>query len=358
MQALSGSSRLAWVRGLSVALACAACSAGATDGNPDDAAMLPAFPGAGGTSTVAPNQPGRANNNSSGSSSTPASPNTNSGNSNDANQTGGGPVAPTNNGGNTSGSSNTGGTNTGSAGAGGSAASSSNGGAAGTQSVPPQDPGNQQPPPPAPGDAFFLDGFEGVAAGASPSTSIWTVFDNYNQTSVSANVQVSAGNAHSGGQALRVAAASGRSGIVASLPQASYFVRAWLQVDSAPRGPVLIGLGTDQNAETRLRIFNQSWATINAVPGDAVRPDGATSGNCPTCITLVPNQWFCAEMSVDNVAKTATLWINGVEAAALTNAPAQPAAPKMFVGSMGLEGGQTGVWIDDVVAGRTRIGCD
>jgi hypothetical protein len=155
-----------------------------------------------------------------------------------------------------------------------------------------------------------------------------------------------------------VAAASGRSGIVASLSQASYFVRAWLQVDAAPRGPVLIGVGTDQNAETRLRIFNQSWATINAVPGDAVRPEGATSGNCPTCVTIVPNQWFCAEMSVDNVARTTTLWINEVEAATLTNAPNQPAAPKLFIGSMGLEGGQTGVWIDDVVAGPTRIFCD
>ena len=225
-------------------------------------------------------------------------------------------------------------------------------------------PGNTVPPvPPAPSNQdcpgqFFCDGFEGVAAGSSPSASLWKLFDNYNSPPTSANVQVSAANAHGGSRAVRVVAASGRSGIEANLPQASYFVRAWLQVDSAPRGPVLIGLGADQNAETRLRIFNQSWATINAVPGDAVRPEGATSGNCPTCVTLVPNQWFCAEMSVDNSAKTATLWIDDVEATTLTNAPAQPAAPKMFVGSMGLEGGQTGVWIDDVVAGPARIGCD
>ena len=64
----------------------------------------------------------------------------------------------------------------------------------------------------------------------------------------------------------------------------------------------------------------------------------------------------------DNAAQAATLWIDGVEAAEIVNGeggwPVQPATPAMFVGSMGLQGGQTGVWIDDVAAGPVRIGCD
>ena len=56
------------------------------------------------------------------------------------------------------------------------------------------------------------------------------------------------------------------------------------------------------------------------------------------------------------------LWIDGVEAASIANGeggwPVQPASPQMFVGSMGLQGGETAVWIDDVAAGPQRIGCN
>ncbi|HVZ32358.1 MAG TPA: hypothetical protein VG963_08030, partial [Polyangiaceae bacterium] len=207
---------------------------------------------------------------------------------------------------------------------------------------------------------FFCDGFENVAAGAgsAPATSLWQVIDSYTPTPQSDNVQISTANAHSGKQAVRISSTGSRTGIQAVLPQNTFFMRAWLQVDAVPRGPVLIGLGTDQHAETRLRIFNQSWATINAVPGDGVEPNGATSGNCPDCVTLVTNRWFCAEMGIDSNAKTATLWIDGVQAATLPNDPSQPDKPNMFIGNMALEGGQTGVLIDDVVAGPTRIGCN
>jgi hypothetical protein len=253
----------------------------------------------------------------------------------------------------------------GTAGAGGSSAGPATSVATGgTGSMPPPGGDIAQGTPPVPNTSdctgqFFCDGFEDVAAGASPNAALWKVMDSYNLvTKPTANVQVSAANAHSGGQALRVVGAQARSGAIATLPQSQYFLRVWLQVDAAPRGPVLMGLGADQNDETRLRIFNQSWATINVIPGDAVFPNGATSGNCPTCVTLMPNRWFCAEFFIDGAAQTATLWINEVEAATLTGASRQPAAPQAFLGSMGLEGGSTGVWVDDVVAGPARIGCD
>jgi hypothetical protein len=210
---------------------------------------------------------------------------------------------------------------------------------------------------------FFCDDFEGVADGASPTAALWTIIDGYSERPASANVQVSADNARSGGQALRVANTNSRAGVRGRLPQTRYFVRAWFQIDSAPVGPVFIGLGTDQNSEARLRIQGQSFATINTVgPGDKVHPDAANSGNCPDCVTLTPNNWFCAEMFIDNAAQNATLWIDDVEAATLVNGdggwPVQPANPALFLGSMSVQGGQTGVWIDDVVAGPNRIGCD
>ncbi|MEO8178481.1 MAG: hypothetical protein ABI895_06575 [Deltaproteobacteria bacterium] len=248
-------------------------------------------------------------------------------------------------------------------------------GSAGSSTMPPTPPPTNPPPvnppptnpPPAanancPGQ-FLCETFEGVAAGASPNAAIWQVFANYSRVTQDAAVQVSTAQAHTGTQSLRVTASSGRSGIVATLPQNRYFLRAWLQVEAVPLGPVFIGLGTDQNSETRLRIQGRSFATINTVgPGDFVHPDQANSGNCPNCVTLTPNRWFCAEFSIDNATQAATLWIDGVEAASIVNGqggwPVQPAAPKLFLGSMGVQGGQAGVFIDDVAVGSTRIGCN
>jgi hypothetical protein len=230
---------------------------------------------------------------------------------------------------------------------------------------PAQNPPPTTPPPPLNADcatAFFCDGFENVADGASPSASLWSIIDGYSVRPQSANVLVSADNARSGASALRVTGTNSRTGVRATLPQTRYFVRAWLQIDSASPGPVFIGLGTDQNSEARLRIQGSSFATINSVgPGDKVHPD-ANDGNCPECITLVPNEWFCAEFFMDDATQNATLWIDGVEAASKVNGdggwPVQPDNPFFFLGSMSVQGAISGVWIDDVAAGPARLGCD
>jgi hypothetical protein len=203
-----------------------------------------------------------------------------------------------------------------------------------------------------------------VPAGAFITSSTWQVIDGYAEDTQSANVLVSTDQAHTGQQSLRVLGSGARNGIVATLPQNSYFMRAWLRVDATPLGPVFIGLGTDQNSETRLRIQGQQFGTINAfggTAGDLVRPAAANAGNCPDCVALAANEWFCAEFSIDNATETATLWINGVEAATVAGADGwapQPAAPKLYLGSMGLQGGMAGVYIDDVAVGTTRINCD
>jgi hypothetical protein len=222
-------------------------------------------------------------------------------------------------------------------------------------------------PPPAgnagcPGQLLCED-FEGVAAGSFLTSNTWQVIDGYAADTESANVLVSTDQAHTGEQSLRVLASGARNGIVATLPMNRYFLRAWLRVDAAPLGPVFIGLGTDQNSETRLRIQGQSLATINTVgPGDAVRPGAATSGNCPECVPMPVATWFCAEFFIDQATQSATLWINETEAASIVNGqggwPVQPAAPKLFLGSMGLQGGMAGVFIDDVAVGTTRLNCD
>jgi hypothetical protein len=64
------------------------------------------------------------------------------------------------------------------------------------------------------------------------------------------------------------------------------------------------------------------------------------------------------EFHVDDAAQSATLWIDGVEAAVLNGSwPAMPDNASVFLGDMRIQDG-TDVYIDDVVAGPARIGCN
>jgi hypothetical protein len=358
-----------WVRwgvlggSLPLALLGGACSSDDSGGATNNT-LLPAFgegnraPGSAGSGTTQPPATGGPARTGEG------TPTANGLGSAGSSSNSGGQAAPVQGSGGAGGSAavvGTGGTGTATGGAGGAAPVGTGGaatqppaGAAGAPATEPPPVGNNCP------GLFFCDDFEGVAAGSSPNPALWSVIANYSRTAQAASVQVSAANSNSGNQAVRVTQ-GGRDGIIATVPQARFFMRAFLQVDAAPLGPVLIGAGTDQNSEVRLRIRQNSWAGINVSTGDAVFPNGIESGNCPTCVTLPVNTWFCAEMFVDNAARSTTLWIDGREAATVVNAgtwPAMPATPALFLGTMALQGGNTALWIDDVAAGPQRIGCN
>jgi hypothetical protein len=204
---------------------------------------------------------------------------------------------------------------------------------------------------------LFCDDFEGVAG--TPDPAKWSLVANYTyDTAQSDLVQVSSEKKHSGNQALHVEA-NGLAGAIAEVAAQQFYLRAFMQVDAAPLGPVLVGIGADHNNEVRFRIQQNSWATINLIPGDAVLPQAARDGNCPTCPSITPNEWFCLEMAVDVGANRVGLWIDGVETTDEVTAefPAIGNPTHVRLGTMDLQGGSTGVWIDDVVIGAERIGC-
>jgi hypothetical protein len=172
-------------------------------------------------------------------------------------------------------------------------------------------------------------------------------------------VSVSSEKKHGGNQALHVGA-NGLAGVIAEVSAQQFHVRAFMQVDAAPLGPVLAGIGTDHNSEIRFRIQQNSWATINIIPGDAVLPQAAREGNCPTCPSITPNEWFCLEMAVDAASKRVGLWIDGMEAVDEVVSgewPAFGSPTHVRLGTMDLQGGSTGVWVDDVAIGTERVGC-
>jgi hypothetical protein len=218
-------------------------------------------------------------------------------------------------------------------------------------------------PPPAPGagcgGAFLCDDFEALPAGTSPGAPNWSLIDAYNPTTgQTASVQVTTERAHGGLQSVFVSGANGRTGIIGSVPARNYYVRAWMFAEQAPTGPVLAGFGSDGNNEVRFRIWNNSWATINSTVGDDLVPAAARAGNCPDCPTVPAGQWFCMEFHVDDAAQSATLWIDGAEAAVLNGSwPTMPDTASVFLGDMRIQDG-TDVYVDDVVAGPDRIGCN
>jgi hypothetical protein len=212
-------------------------------------------------------------------------------------------------------------------------------------------------------DLLLCEDFEGGVIDPAK----WSLVQGYNyeiQPAEATAIRLSSEQKHGGAQALRVDA-NGLAGVIAEIAEQKFYLRAHMRLDAVPVGPVLVGIGKEHGNELRFRIQHQSSATINIVPGDAVLPSAATTGNCPECVTLTANEWFCMEFLVDAMASKVALWVDGAPAVPETDAAdaitqAWPATGpvKVRLGSMDLQGGMTGVWFDDVAIGTERIGCE
>jgi hypothetical protein len=234
-------------------------------------------------------------------------------------------------------------------------------GAAG--STMPQNPPGMEPPATAPdcGDLFLCDDFEGLAVGAQPDAALWTLRRSYDNQWPLTNFAIDNSTAHSGQSLELTANPNGPVGVIASGPGDAFYLRVWMLLENPQaNAPVYIGIGTGEGSEIRMR-SKTGALVINASQGDGLAPDPA---NCQTC-TAPPSGWFCAEMFVDRVAENATLWIDGAQAGSVVNNQGWHSGgtwPTSFaqvrIGPMGLEGGSSTMWIDDVAIGSERIGCN
>jgi hypothetical protein len=251
--------------------------------------------------------------------------------------------------------SGTGGSGTGGSGTGGSAGTSTGGSGSSTPNA-------------ACPNLLLCDDFEGAAVGASPDPARWSLTLDFNPNAQpSANIAIDNTNPHGGAQSVRVAGNSGLREIVARVAADRVFVRAFMRLSEVPTGggPVIMAVGGDQNADIRLRLWAGEVATINTPNGDSIVPGAATSGNCPECLDVPSNDWFCAEMFVDNAQRSTTIWINGSEAGSVVNNnwnstwPTFPTPTNVRFGYWGLQGAEERqVWIDDVAVGTERVGCN
>lgn len=249
----------------------------------------------------------------------------------------------------------------GSANAGSAGAGNANGGSGGSGNTPPVT-------NPSCADLLLCDDFETATPGASPDPARWSLSLNYNPNAPpSPDVSVDNTVSHGGSQSVRINGSGEPRDIVATVPVDRLFVRAFLRLSSAPTGggPVLMAVGGDQNSDVRLRLWAGQVATLNTGNGDSIVPNAATSGNCPECLNVPSDTWFCAEMFVDNAQQSVILWIDEAEAGRVTNNdwnstwPTFPAQTNVRLGFWGLQGANaTTVWIDDVAIGSERIGCN
>jgi hypothetical protein len=228
----------------------------------------------------------------------------------------------------------------------------------------------QNPPaqPPAPiaapncNDLFLCDDFEGSAVGSQPNPAIWSLRRGYSGMLSLDNFAIDDTTAHAGNQSLRLTANGGDPvGVIAPAPGDAFFLRVWMMFENPQvNAPVFIGVGIGEDPEIRMR-SKTGALVLNASRGDGLAPDPA---NCTTCVAP-PSGWFCAEMFLDRAAETATLWIDGQEAGSVVGNQGwhsggtwPPEFEQVRIGPMGLEGGTTTTWIDDVAFGSERIGCN
>jgi hypothetical protein len=376
-----------WLQLSSLLLACAACSAGATDGMPDyDSA--PAF-GSGGSTAIAQTQPSTTNPNN-------ATPSPTGANNSETNQTGG--LTGNNNGANNSNNGaagsggNMGAAGSGSVGAAGSgsvgAAGSGNVGAAGSGNVGAAGSGNVPDLPDPPGAAFFFDDFESGAPGTQPAA--WQRWINYTTTAGNAlgNPQfalLDASDKYRGNQSVHfhAEAATQPAMLTMRLPQGTnkIYIRAFLKSriavggvpkDSVSNHETLIGLrAVDNDGNDEIRFGGAKGALgFNMVgPGrnDAVAPTMDLWGSAPG---LKPNQWQCIEIAfLNDGTPRATATVDGMVVRDVNS----PSGWHVPVSQSWLNGLYTeviigwqsfspqpanDVWMDDVVLSQSPIGCN
>jgi hypothetical protein len=184
-------------------------------------------------------------------------------------------------------------------------------------------------------------------------------------------VAVTSEEAHSAPNSVKVIGTESLYGIEYANPGDTFYYRSWLKVEGLTNGnPVILGVGTGNNEEMRMRLVKKGVNDFHAVAANASTGDGLSPVNsngglaCTDCVAL-PDDWFCLEMYVDRTTQTLQFWVDDAQAVNVQNnspwsgAATWPAALSVLrIGSMALEGGGATVYIDDVAVGPSRIGCN
>lgn len=211
--------------------------------------------------------------------------------------------------------------------------------------------------------------FESDSVGSVPAG--FTANLNYNSGTNPERVAVTEEKAHSGSRSVKVVGPEGLYGLEYASPGDTFYFRSWLKVEDLSAGnPVIVGVGTSNNEEMRMRLVKKAPNDFHAVAANASSGDGLSPANaggglaCTDCVAL-PSDWFCFEMYVDKASQTLKFWVDGEQAVNIENNmpwsgdATWPASMSVLrIGSMALEGGGATVFIDDVAVGPERIGCD
>gem|GEM_PF-1997624 len=200
------------------------------------------------------------------------------------------------------------------------------------------------------------DDFEGGAIDAGT----WTNILGWGGEAPASSISLETSDSHSPGSSVLITPASAPIGISTPAPGSSLYLRTWIKVEGGGGGALFaVGDPTSHGDEIRLRV-REGYITLNSAGGgDGLAPD--PSGCTPDTCSQVPTDWFCAEMYFDQGSETATLWIDGTEAASVVgnvgwhSGGSFPTPGRVWFGSYAPSGSApSGVYFDDIMVGTSK----
>ncbi len=220
-----------------------------------------------------------------------------------------------------------------------------------------------------PANAVVSDDFESVAAGSPPDAAVWQLRLPSGGTS---SIEVSADEAHSGSQSVKVVGNGGSTLFftenVFPLPSGVVHFRVWMRFTDADwsnhNAFVASGPG-EESQEVRFGGQANAYHANLAADSDGLSPNPYESPECPRCLAPVANEWKCLRGKLDFANNAAELYVGedlAVDSAAdgwHSGSGTFPTNPTQIGFGWALYGAMANtVYYDDLAIGYEPIACE
>jgi len=220
-----------------------------------------------------------------------------------------------------------------------------------------------------PVSAVVSDDFESVAAGSPPDAAVWQLRLPSGGTS---SIEVSADEAHSGSQSVKVVGNGGSTLFftenVFPLPSGVVHFRVWMRftdADWANHNAFVASGPGEESQEVRFGGQANAYHANLAADGDGLSPNPYESPECPRCLAPVANEWKCLRGKLDFANNAAELYVGedlAVDSAAdgwHSGTGTFPTSPTQIGFGWALYGAMANtVYYDDLAIGYEPIACE
>lgn len=218
-------------------------------------------------------------------------------------------------------------------------------------------------------NAAVSDDFEGVAAGGPPDPALWQLQIPAGGSNA---IEVTAEQAHSGSQSVKVTGMSGSTMFynesVFPLPSGVVYFRVWMRFTNANwsgHNAFVASSPGQESQEVRFGGQNNAYHANLAAAGDGLSPDPFEYPECPRCVAPVADEWKCLRGKFDFTGQAAELYVGdelAVDSAAdgwHSGDGTFPQNPTRIGFGWALYGAEANtVYYDDLAIGYEPIACE